>query len=305
MQSFNKYLDERSCFKLICGAGNKNLQEITEICQIYASAGCRFFDVNASIEAIKSAKEGIKKAGKSHTCFICVSIGTKNDPHIRKYKRNPSKCKNCEACKKVCPNNAIDKEDYCIGCGRCEKICPNNAIEGYSKQIAFKEILPPIIKEGIDCIEYHIISQDEEEILKGWKEITEIYKGPISVCIDRSKLGNEKVIELLKTLKNKCNNLFIIQADGAPMSGGEDNYRTTLQAVATAELIEEAQITPYIFVSGGTNSNTKELINLFDINIAGIAIGSYARKIISNQENNELTKKILIAKNLIETSKKN
>ena len=305
MQSFKKYLDERNCFKLICGAGNKNLQEITEICQIYASAGCRFFDINASIEAIKSAKEGIKKAGKAYTCFICVSIGTKNDPHIKKYKRNMQKCKNCEACKKICLNNAIDKEDYCIGCGKCKQVCPNDAIEEYSRQISFKETLPQIIKEGIDCIEYHIISQDEEEILKGWKEITEIYKGPISVCIDRSKLGNEKVIELLKTLKNKCNNLFIIQADGAPMSGGEDNYRTTLQAVATAELIEEAQITPYIFVSGGTNSKTKELINLFDINIAGIAIGSYARKIISNQENNELTKKILIAKNLIETSKKN
>ena len=33
---------------------------------------------------------------------------------------------------------------------------------------------------------------------------------------------------------------MIIQADGYPMSGGEDDYNTTLQAVATADVINKA-----------------------------------------------------------------
>ena len=33
----------------------------------------------------------------------------------------------------------------------------------------------------------------------------------------------------------------IIQADGFPMSGGDDNYKSTLQAVATAEIVMNAK----------------------------------------------------------------
>ena len=62
----------------------------------------------------------------------------------------------------------------------------------------------------------------------------------------------------IKMLKNSCNNIFMVQADGAPMSGGSDDYRTTLQAVAMADIVDKANITPYIFISGGTNSKTKK-----------------------------------------------
>ncbi len=287
-EDFKRYLENKNCFKLICGAGNQNYEEITKLCALYAKAGCRFFDLNASVEAIKAAKKGIKSAGMEDECFICVSIGTKNDPHLSKFKINSAKCISCGNCESVCIQKAINKkassyiidENKCIGCAKCLSDCQNSAIERYSKEVLFSEILPQIIEEGVDCIEYHIITEDEDEVMSGWKIITEYYQGFLSVCLDRSKIGDEYIKQRLQKLKNTCDNPFMVQADGAPMSGGSDDFRTTLQAVAMADIVEKSKITPYIFVSGGTNSKTAEMIKLNNIDTTGIAVGSFARKIV-------------------------
>ena len=308
-----KYLDSRKCFKLICGAGNKNFKEITKLCALYSEAGCRFFDVNASVEAVNAAKEGFKIKKKENECFLCVSVGTKNDPHLTKYKINLTKCNNCGLCKSVCIekaicNNIID-ENICIGCKKCISVCAYNAIESYSKGIDLLKILPEIIEKRIDCIEYHIISENDEEIEEGWEIITKLYKGALSICIDRSKSGNEKLINRLKKMKSKCNNLFMVQTDGNPISGGNDDYNTTLQAVAAADIIEKANITPYIIMSGGTNSKTMDLARLCSLNVTGTAVGSFARKIVKEYIEKEdfLENKIIyenalkIAKQLVNT----
>ena len=75
----------------------------------------------------------------------------------------------------------------------------------------------------------------------------------------------------------------IIQADGIPMSGADDTFKTTLQAVAMAEIIQNTNLPVYIMISGGTNSNTKELAELCGIKYWGIAIGSWARKIVKQE----------------------
>ena len=36
-----------------------------------------------------------------------------------------------------------------------------------------------------------------------------------------------------------CPDRMIVQADGIPMAGGEDDYRTTLQAVACADIVDK------------------------------------------------------------------
>ena len=81
-------------------------------------------------------------------------------------------------------------------------------------------------------------------------------------------------------IENRKPYTTIIQADGIPMSGSDDSYKTTLQAVAMAEIIQNSKLPCYILISGGTNSKTAELANLCGINYNGIAIGSYARKIV-------------------------
>ena len=94
----------------------------------------------------------------------------------------------------------------------------------------------------------------------------------------------------------------IIQADGIPMSGSDDSYKTTLQAVAMAEIIQNANLPVHIVLSGGTNSKTAELAKLCGINYMGIAVGSWARKIVkpyinsSNFWTNQEGLKLAVAK---------
>ena len=317
VKNFKEYLDNKNCFKLICGAGNKDYEAITKLCALYAQAGCRFFDINASVEAVRAAKKGIAHAGKEDDCFICVSVGTKDDPHLSKYKINPDSCINCGSCTSVCIQNAIKSsapysinENLCIGCGKCQTFCSKQSIEQYFKCISFAEILPDIIDEGIDCIEYHTITDDENEVISGWKTINNMYKGALSVCINRSKTSDEKIKDRLNKMKS-TDRIFIVQADGAPMSGGKDDFNTTLQAVSMADFAAKTNITPYIFVSGGTNSHTSKLLRMNNIDITGIAVGSFARKIVKKYTDTEdfLTNKAVfndalkIAKQLIENCK--
>lgn len=268
---FKDFLDKKNCFKLILGASNKDIEQIEKLCSIYYEAGCRFFDVSASVEAVKSAK----KAGKGS--YICVSVGGKNDPHISKCYINEKKCTKCGKCKSVCLQEAIYDKSRCIGCAKCLEVCKSKAIKQVFEYKPMEDIISPLINLGIDCIEFHI-SDASKKTLDDFKTITSLFKGAISVCLSRKKLSDEKIIKLLKKMKKMTSNLFMVQADGNPMSGGKDDYRTTLQAVALAAMIEKENITPYIFVSGGTNSKTAKLIKKLGIDVAGIAMGSFARK---------------------------
>ena len=64
------------------------------------------------------------------------------------------------------------------------------------------------------------------------------------------------------------------------MSGGNDDYKTTLQAVATAEIVQNTDLPVYLMLSGGTNSKTSELAKMCGINFQAVAVGSFARKIV-------------------------
>ena len=136
---------------------------------------------------------------------------------------------------------------------------------------------------NVSCIELHASDSDEDEVDEFWQYLNENFDRMLSICIDRSKLGNEQVLNRIRRLiKNRKPYATIIQADGAPMSGGEDDYKTTLQAVAMAEIIQNANLPVYMLLSGGTNARTAELASLCGIEFNGIAVGSYARKIVKN-----------------------
>ena len=282
-------LEEKICFKLVCGAGNEDIEGVERLVYTYSKAGCQLFDLSANIEVVKAAKRGLKKSGITKDRYLCVSIGIKGDPHIQKASINPDLCKKCDACKKICPNNAIQedirtnhvKQKRCIGCSKCLTQCKHNAITITSKPTDLNLILPKITEEGIDCLEFHATSKDELEVLDKWQILNEQYDGLLSVCIDRAFLGNNEYLSRIKNLiRNRKPYTTIIQADGAPMSGGKDNYKTTLQAVAAAEIVQNANLPVYLLISGGTNSKTAELAGLCEIYPNGIAIGSYARKIV-------------------------
>ena len=282
-------LNKKKCFKLVCAAGNEDVREVERLVFLYSSAGAVLFDVCAKPEIVDAAKNGIKKSGCEQNRFICVSLGIQGDPHVCKAEILPDKCSGCSECIKNCPNNAvihkngcfeIDKK-RCIGCSNCIKTCSSNAISMKTTVQDFNKIIPPLIDKRIDCIELHASGSDEFETEEKWNIINHLYDGMLSICIDRSKLGNEQLIKRIrKLILNRKPYTTIIQADGAPMSGQDDDYKTTLQAVAAAEIFQNEKLPVYLMLSGGTNSKTTRLAKMCNIDAHGVAIGSYARKIV-------------------------
>ena len=152
-------------------------------------------------------------------------------------------------------------------------------------------------KYKLDCIELHLSSKKipDEEI----KFILKNFKGLLSLCLDRKYYSNEKVKKLInKVTKWKGDTKFIVQADGVPMSGGDNTYNSTLQAAAMAHLVQPYGT--YIFMSGGTNEKTAELAKMCSLRYNGIGIGSYARKIVKDKNIDEA---VLEAKKLINACK--
>jgi len=313
---------EKRCFKLICGAGNEDVTEIEKLVALYSKAGCNFFDLCAKSEVIDAAKKGLKRAGIEKDRYLCISVGAESDQHFCKAEISKSTCIQCGECQKYCQQKAVNTDNNCfsinqtrcIGCKRCINNCPTNSISLIQKKTDLKEILPPLVKKGLDCIEFHVIGNEgKEELLTRWNEIMNTFNGPLSISINRSALGDTSLIQCVKDLiEQREPYTTIIQADGIPMSGGKDNYKSTLQAVAIADVFRNANLPVYIMLSGGTNSKTVELAKLCEVDIDGVAIGSFARKIVQEYtsqddffENQEIFSRALeIAENLVISTQK-
>ena len=313
--------EQRKVFKLVCGAGNEDATEVEKLVFLYSKAGCNFFDLCAKPEIVDAAKKGLERAGIKENRYICVSVGISGDPHVSKAHIDTKRCIKCGASSAICPQNAIcfkNNEFYvnksrCIGCGKCFDVCPQNCIERINCAKDLKEILPEIIEKGIDCIELHVVGTDENEVDTKWNDLNELYDGPLSISIDRSKLGDDLLFARVKRmLKTRKPFSTIIQADGIAMSGGVNDYRSTLQAVAIADLFQSVDLPVYLMISGGTNAKTAQLAKMCDIKLNAIAIGSYARKIVREYidrddffENEEIFNSALkIAKELVDVSLK-
>lgn len=283
-------LDAKKCFKLVCGAGNEDAQEVERLVTIYSLAGCNFFDLCAKPEIVDAAKRGLDRAGIKEDRYLCVSVGIEGDPHITKAVIDQQKCVKCGKCKMICPHDAVFefdkykiKKERCIGCMRCAKNCPKQAIEMVSQLQDYDEVLPKIIEKGIDCIEFHAISNDEIDVMKKWLQINDYFDGMLCISIDRSELGDKKLKDRVKKMLGiRKPYTTIIQADGIAMSGSDDEFGTTLQAVATAQLFQNAQLPAYIMMSGGTNTKSLELASMCNVHPHCLAVGSYARKIVKD-----------------------
>ena len=230
-------------------------------------------------------------------------------------------CINCGTCKNICQHDAIIinknidiKKERCLGCGQCAKICPQKAIKMESQLIEYKKVLPQLIEKGIDCIEFHAITEDENDVDEKWAQINEMFDGILCISLDRSELGDRKLKErVARMTKHRPPFSTIIQADGIAMSGNDDEFGTTLQAVATAQLFQNSEIPVYIMMSGGTNTKSTTLAKLCGVHPHCLAVGSYARKIVKKYlaekdiltNQNQLNKAVEIAKNLIDNSLEN
>lgn len=317
-------LSNKKCFKLVCGAGNEDALEVEKLVALYAKAGACYFDLSAKEDVVHAAKSGLRRvipAEHLNNFFLNVSVGIKGDPHVSKASIDAITCISCGRCKDVCLQKAILEESgiysinatRCIGCGSCIRECPVTAISAYSQNTPLDEVLPPLLKLGIDSIELHAVSDDEEGIAEQWRIINGYFDGVLSLCVDRSHLGDAQLIQRINSLiSNRKEFTTIIQADGAPMSGCDDKYETTLQALATAQIVQRANLPVFLMLSGGTNSKTAEMASLFGIPANGVALGSYARMIVRNYIEREdflsndvvFNEALIIARRLVDDSLK-
>lgn len=313
-------LRNKKCFKLVCGAGNEDAVEVEKLVALYAKAGANYFDLSAREDVVNAAFSGLRRVVPEDQLvnyYLNVSVGIKGDPHISKALIDESRCTYCGICKEVCIHKAVLEEEghfiidaiRCIGCGVCISECPVQTISSYSHNKPLEEVLPPLVNLGIHSIELHAVSDDEEGIVEQWRIINSCFNGILSLCIDRSHLGDAQLIRRIKTLiSDRKGFSTIIQADGAPMSGCDDKYETTLQALGTGQIVQRANLPVFLMLSGGTNSKTAELAKLFNIPAHGVALGSYARLIVREYidrddflENEEVfNKAVVIARDLVE-----
>ena len=316
-------MDKGHLFKLICGAGNEDAAEVYKLCFVYTLAGANAIDMSANVEVVKSAIKGVDDAEEILNDFnvknyvrpyLTVSIGMPGDHHVRKAKIIQDKCTECDACIPVCPTDAIPDiltiiEDRCIGCGACGVACQDDAI-GYShKEIEIESVLSECVDLGVENIELHASVIDDSPVLHEWEIVNKVNPdGFNSVCIDRGYLSNHNLKKRIEGMLDLCTDRMIVQADGIPMSGGSDDYRTTLQAVACADIVDKFSLPVYILLSGGTNSQSIKLSQACSVPYAGVSIGTYARHLVYEYINNPkfpdksiLDEAVIKAKKLVNT----
>jgi Fe-S-cluster-containing hydrogenase component 2 len=318
-------LDQEQVFKIICGAGNEDIDQVKRLSYIYTLAGATIIDVSANVDVVKVAIEGIELAYTNASLYditiktrpyIMVSVGMPGDPHVRKAYIDTNSCEECGKCLSICPTQAIDTKclvswgtDYmvdtklCIGCGKCSNICNTDSVISYryDDRKLLKENLLQCLESGAELIELHAAIGEHRDSLLEWELINSINPNNFnSLCLDRINLDNVNLKYRIEEARKISGDKLIIQADGIPMSGGENTFNSTLQTVTMADIInKEFDNNIYLILSGGTNSLTKSLAQDMGVHFNGVAIGSYARKIIKGCVDDTA---IYIATDLVESN---
>lgn len=297
-EQMKSLLEQRRFFKVVCGAGNEDPEEVRKLTLIYTLAGALGIDISAKVAVVEAAVAGIHQAqelaprlGVAIACrpFINVSVGLKGDPHVRKAIISPENCTQCGQCLEVCEQQAINqdyqvKEARCIGCGACQEVCPAEAVSFFTRKVDLEDILPKCLRAGAENIELHAIVADDQVVMADWRTISHLVPEHfISMCLDRSQLSNRHLISRIEQAREVAGPRLIIQADGVPMSGGADDFNTTLQAIAIADIVQKSGIPLMLLASGGTNSQTGELARLCGVAVNGVSIGTYARKLVREE----------------------
>ncbi len=288
-------LQQGRFFKLICGAGNEDAEEVYKLSLVYTLAGAASIDLSARPEVVAAARRAVTEAqAMAHAFpirtvtppFLTVSVGMPGDAHVRKARILSDRCTQCNACIPVCPTDAIPDmlvilETRCIGCGACSVACQDDAIGYAHKEVEMERTLIACLEAGAENIELHASVPDHEPTLKEWMLITQLLpESFVSVCLDRGYLSNHALRTRIERMLERAPGRMMVQADGIPMSGGRDDYNTTLQAIATADIVAKTKLPVHILLSGGTNAKTMELAAACGVPCAGVSIGTFARHMI-------------------------
>ena len=288
-------------FKLICGASYQHLPAIRNLALIYTLAGADCIDMAPDPATIAAAHEGIAAAIKlksdsrfqARSPLVMVSFNDGEDPHFRKAIFDPQLCPtDCpKPCEKVCPTTAIQfSNDYngvisdlCYGCGRCLPLCPVQIIDTREQVYFPEDIFEQVLDGKVNAIEIHTQPDRTQEFAAFWQRLSPIISKLRLVAVSFPDCDNlrEYLMSLLEGMTPKPRSL-IWQTDGRPMSGdiGDGATRAALQL---GQKVLDFQLPiGFVQIAGGTNASTVPKLRKAAIPVAGVAYGSYARKIVTN-----------------------
>lgn len=262
--------------KIICGAANTSEQQVERLAFVYALAGADVLDIAPMDKIHKAAQKGISKAQEYKPDVfppvIMTSINVGDDQHFRKASFNLAKCIECLECAKVC--DIKNDPEKCYGCAQCVEACQHNAITLVKIPHEHK------IKH-YSAMELHTGVSSIEEV----KAFVELNRSAIehadllSVSINSTRFNNADLIRYANSIISLFNKKIIIQIDGLSMKGG-GKKTSTLQTLAAASRLIDAEVKAYIQLSGGTNYLTQQIVDLTGLHISGIGYGTFAKKII-------------------------
>ncbi len=312
-------LEKKCFFKLVCGASLTDTQMIENLSFIFTLAGAHVIDLAPSADVIFAARRGIEKAlsylekqrhearNTNHeeqisfllpaSCFLprppllMASIQLDKDPHFRKAQVNYDSCDLCSACVQICPTEAFKIEDNkfiysvekCFGCGICPSYCHVSALSMLDTNPTPIETFQEMVLLGVEAVEFHF-GENFHRLEEIWDQINNLRNKSMlfSFSIGSGLLSDKQI----KNAANLCFKLagkgIILQCDGTPMSGGNNKNGNNKDnpSLQVAKLIEEENLPVYLQISGGTNENSFAKAKEAKININGVAIGSYARKLL-------------------------
>ncbi len=305
-------------FKLICGASFQHLPAIRNLALVYTLAGVDCIDMAPDPAVIRAARAGIavaKSLSKNpNSPLIMVSFNAGEDPHFRKAKFESTACPAaCDRpCITICPANAINLTgviaDLCYGCGRCLPVCPPQII--YTQEQVYS---PELIKhEGINAIEIHTHAGCVIEFKALWQSLQDLIPQlqVVAVSFPDGENLQEYLLELLEIMQ-PAPAYLIWQTDGRPMSGDIGDGSTRAALLLAQKVLDFKLPRGFVQLAGGTNASTVAKVRSLHIPVAGVAYGSYARKLIADLLNSDrleedpelLNQAVVRAKNLVDQIK--
>jgi Fe-S-cluster-containing hydrogenase component 2 len=244
------------------------------------------------------------------TPWLMVSLNDSEDPHFRKAYFDATHCPpDCSRpCEAVCPTEAIQFQalkvggvvsDLCYGCGRCIPICPVNNIEAHFHQADIRSLSEV---QNFDAIEIHTHIGQQAAFAQLWESLDAVRPKLKLVSIScPGGPGLESYLKDLYTIMVPLSIPLIWQTDGRPMSG-DLGKGTTHAAIRLAQRVLQLELPGFVQLAGGTNHYTVDKLAELDLlgadvlasdskkdparggypngAIAGIAYGSYARKLV-------------------------
>jgi Fe-S-cluster-containing hydrogenase component 2 len=302
-------LQQGHWFKLICGASFQHLPAVRNLSLVYTLAGADCIDLAPDPAVIATASEGVKAAlelapqlGYAPTKpWLMVSLNDGEDPHFRKATLDPLLCLvDCpQPCVSICPAQAIAFSeqagviaDRCYGCGRCLPICPIEQITAQTHHASVECILPLILEKQIDAVEIHTHPTHKKYFQALWEKLNPyIHRLKVLAISCPDAEGHLPYLRELYQLIAPLPCPLIWQTDGRPMSGDIGNG-TTRAAIVLGKKVLEAGLPGYVQLAGGTNGHTVVKLKASGLlnteasrghhqpYIAGIAYGSYARRLL-------------------------